>query len=78
MKINDENMMKSNDEILSPCGSENECMCFLTDSLNKNIPIKKQVGYLIKRTSILKCSEKQVLAKRIKAAMKRCSLKQVF
>ena len=56
MKSIDQNMMKSNDEILSPRGSANECMCFLTDSLNKNIPIKKWVGYLIKRASTLKCS----------------------
>ena len=28
IKSNDENMMKSNDEIPSPHGSENEGMCF--------------------------------------------------
>ena len=41
VKSNDENMMKSNDGIPSPHGSENEGRCFLGDSLNKNIPSKK-------------------------------------
>ena len=41
LKSNDENMMKSNDGIPSPHGSENEGRCFLGDSLNKNIPSKK-------------------------------------
>ena len=36
VKSNDENMMKSNDGIPSPYGSENEGR-----SLNKNIPIKQ-------------------------------------
>ena len=34
-------MMKSNDRIPSPHGSENEGMCCLGDSLNKNVPSKK-------------------------------------
>ena len=41
VKSNDENMMKSNDGIPSPQWSESEGMCFLGDSLNKNIPSKK-------------------------------------
>ena len=41
VKSNDENMMKSNDGIPFPHGIENEGMCFLGDSLNKNIPSKK-------------------------------------
>ena len=41
LKSNDENMIKSNDGILSPHGNEKEGMCFLGDSLNKNIPSKK-------------------------------------
>ena len=40
VKGNDENMMKINDGIPSPHGSENEVMCFLDDSLDKNIPSK--------------------------------------
>ena len=67
VKSNDENMMKSNDGIPSPHGSENEGMCFFSDSLNKNIPSKKQLGCLMKRASNLRCSEKQVLLERIKA-----------
>ena len=42
IKNNDENMMKSNDGILSLHGSENVGMCFLGDSLNKNIPSKAE------------------------------------
>ena len=34
-------MMKGNDGIPSPQRSENEGMCYLGDSLNKNIPSKK-------------------------------------
>ena len=34
-------MMESNDEIPSHHGGENESMCFLGDSLNKNIPRKQ-------------------------------------
>ena len=41
VKSNNENMMKSNDGIPSPRGSENEGRCFLGHSLNKNIPSKK-------------------------------------
>ena len=41
VKSNDENMMKSNDGIPSPQWSESEGMCFLGNSLNKNIPSKK-------------------------------------
>ena len=41
VKGNDENMMKINDGIPSPLGSENEGVYFLDDSLNKNIPSKK-------------------------------------
>ena len=41
VKSNDENMIKSNDGILSPQGSENEITVFLGDSLNKNISRKK-------------------------------------
>ena len=37
VKDNDENMMKINDGIPSPLGSENDGMYFLDDSLNKNI-----------------------------------------
>ena len=33
--------MQSNDGIPSPHGSENEGMCSLDDSINKNIPSKK-------------------------------------
>ena len=39
VKSNEKNMMKSNDRIPSPHGSESEGMC-LGDSLNKNIPRK--------------------------------------
>ena len=70
VKSNDENMMKVNDEIPSPRGGLNEGMCFF--------PRKKQLGCLIKRASFLRRSEKQVLLKRIKAAINRCSLKQMF
>ena len=38
---NDENMMKTNDGIPSNYASENEVMCFLGDSLNKNIASRK-------------------------------------
>ena len=41
LKSNVENMIKSNDGIPSPHGNEKEGMCFLGDSLNKNIPSKK-------------------------------------
>ena len=42
VKRNDKNMMKNNDGIPSPHGSENEGTCFfLGESLNKNIPSKK-------------------------------------
>ena len=41
VKSNDENMMKSNYGIPSPQGRKSEGMCFLGDSLNKNIPSKK-------------------------------------
>ena len=40
VKGNDKNM-KINDGIPSPHGSKNEGVCFLDDSLNKNIPSKK-------------------------------------
>ena len=40
VKSVDENMMKSNVAIPSLYGSENECMCFMGNCLNKNIPIK--------------------------------------
>ena len=39
IKNDDENMMKSNDGIPSPHGSEK--VCFLCDSLNKNILSKE-------------------------------------
>ena len=42
---------KSNDRIPSPHGSENEGMCFLVDSLNKNIPSKK-IARLLNEESI--------------------------
>ena len=42
---------------------------FFCNSLNKNIPRKKQLGYLMKRASTLRFSEKQVLLKCIKAAI---------
>ena len=48
---------------------------FFGDSLNKNIPRKKQLGYLMKRAYTLSCSEKQVLLKRIKAVV---SCQEVF
>ena len=73
VKSNDENMMKCNDRIPFHHRSENEGTCFLADFINKNIPIK--TACLIKRASTLKCSEKQVLLKRIKAAINRCFLK---
>ena len=41
LKGNDENIMEIDDGIPSPHGSQNEGMCFLYDSLNKNIPCKK-------------------------------------
>ena len=41
VKSNDENMMKNNDQIPSPHGSENEGVCYLGDSLNKNILSEK-------------------------------------
>ena len=41
VKSNDENIFKSSYGTSSPHGSENECMHFLDDSLNKNIPRKK-------------------------------------
>ena len=40
VKDNDENIMKINDGIPFPLGSENEGMYFFNDSLNKNIPSK--------------------------------------
>ena len=36
------------------------------------------LGCLMKRASTLRCSEKQVLLKRIKAAINRCFLKVIF
>ena len=70
VKGNHENMMKSNH------GSENEGTCFLGDSLNQNIS-RKHIARLLNEesSSHLRYSEKQVLPKRIKAAIKRCSLK---
>ena len=70
VKGNHENMMKSNH------GSENEGTCFLGDSLNQNIS-RKHIARLLNEesSSHLRCSEKQVLPKRIKAAIKRRSLK---
>ena len=59
--------MKSNDGIPCPHGSENEGTCFLGYSLTKNIPRKKQHEFQV---STLRCSEKQVLLKRIKTAIK--------
>ena len=41
VKSNDENIFKSSYGTSSPHGSENEGMCFLDDSLNRNIPSKK-------------------------------------
>ena len=54
-------------------GSENESTCFLSDSLYKNIPRKNLLVCLMKRASTFRYSEKQVLLKRKKAAIKRCS-----
>ena len=65
IESNDENMINNNDETFSPHGSENQGMCFLDDSLNKNMPSKKWLCCLKKRASTLRCSEKQVLLKRI-------------
>ena len=78
VKSTNENVMESNDGTPSPHGSENEGTCFLDDSLNKNIPSKKYLGCLMKRASTLRSSEKQVLRKRIKAAINKCFLKYVF
>ena len=75
VKGNDENMVKSNDGVSSPHGRENEVRCFLGDSLNKNISSIKMLGNLIKRTSTLRCFEKKVLLKLIKAAINKCFLK---
>ena len=75
VKRNHENMMKCNDGIPSHHGSENEGTSFFGDSLNKNIPRKKKLGYIMKQGYTLSYSEKQVLLKRIKAATKRSSLK---
>ena len=48
----------------------------LDDSLNKNFLRKKLYGCTMKKAAaILKCSEKEVLGKRIKAVNKRYSLK---
>ena len=41
IKSNEENMINNNSETFSPHGSENQGMCFLDDSLNKNMPSKK-------------------------------------
>ena len=69
VKGNHENM-KSNH------GSENEGTWFLGDFLNKKIS-RKNIARLLNEesSSHLSYSEKQVLPKRIKAAIKRCSLK---
>ena len=75
VKSNDEKMMKSNDGVSSPHGSENEVRYFLGDSLNKNIPSIKMLGNLIKKESTLRCFEKKVLLKHIKAAINKCFLK---
>ena len=75
VKSNDEKMMKSNDGVSSPHGSENEVRCFGGDSLNKNIPSIKMLGNLIKKASTLRCFEKKVLLKLIKAAINKCFLK---
>ena len=49
---------------------------FLGDSSNKNFLRKKLHGCLMKKAAAtLRCSEKQVLPKRIKAAIKRFFLK---
>ena len=74
MKRADETMMKSNDEIPSHHGSENEGTCVLGDYLNKSVPKTQQQGCLMKKAYTLKCSEKQMLLKCI-AAIKRCFLK---
>ena len=48
----------------------------LDDSLNKNFSGKKLHGCLMKKAAAtLRCSEKEVLRKRIKAVNKRYSLK---
>ena len=48
----------------------------LGDFLNKNLPRKREYHTcLIKKASTLRCSEKQVLLQRIKAAINRCSVK---
>ena len=48
----------------------------LDDSLNKNFLRKKLDGCLMKKAgATLRCSEKEVLRKRIKAVTKRYSLK---
>ena len=71
-------MMESNDGILSH--REYEITCFFWVILSTNIfRENKKHGCLMKKAAAtLRCSEKQVLPKRIKAAIKRCSLKQVF
>ena len=72
-------MIKSNDGIPSTLIMRMKVHIFLSDTLNKYIPRKKWHGCLMKKAAAtLRCFEKQVLAKRIKAAIKRCSLKQVF
>ena len=66
-------MTKSNDWIPSPNGSEGTCFF---EWLFKYIPRKKWHGCLMKKAAAtLRCSEKQVLSKRIKAAISKCSLK---
>ena len=51
----------------------------LGDFLNKNLPRKREYhSCLIKKASTLRCSEKQVLLQRIKAAINRCSVKKCF
>ena len=75
VKRNYENIMKSNDGISSHHRSENEGIS-LGDFLNKNLPRKREYHTcLIKKASTLRCSEKQVLLQRIKAAINRCSVK---
>ena len=75
VKSTHENMMKSDDRIPLIMEVRMKVRVFLGDNLNKKIPRKKKFGCLTKRASTLRCSEKQVLLKRIKATINRCSLK---
>ena len=68
-------MMKSNDGIFVHRGNENEVRVFLGNSLNKHFSRKKKIARLLNEESSSHLCVKQVPPKRIKAAIKRCSLK---